>query len=44
VAVARVLEERLRAVKTYGSCSTCGEAEAHAFLAQLHRLLAEMGG
>ncbi len=26
--LARVLEERLTAVKTYGSCRTCGEAEA----------------
>lgn len=28
--LARGLEERLKAVRTYGSCRTCGEAEAHA--------------
>jgi hypothetical protein len=42
--LARVLDDRLRAVKTYGSCPTCGEAEAHAFLARLRKLLVDIGG
>lgn len=37
--LARVLDERLQAVATYGSCQTCHEAEAHAFLARLRRVL-----
>jgi hypothetical protein len=43
VATGRVLEKRLRAVKAYDSCRTCGEGEGHAFLAQLRRLLWEGG-
>ncbi len=43
--LARVLAERLQQVDTYGgSCPTCREAEARAFLAKLRRLLQKMGG
>ena len=42
--LARVLEERLEAVKAFGSCPTCHEAEAHAYLARLRSMLAEIGG
>jgi hypothetical protein len=31
------LAARLSELKTCGRCPTCGDAEAHAFLAQLHR-------
>jgi hypothetical protein len=32
----QLLDERLAAVKDYGgTCTTCGDAEAHAFLARL---------
>jgi hypothetical protein len=39
-----VLEERLAAVKAFGSCPTCHEAEAKTFLARLRGLLKETGG
>jgi hypothetical protein len=42
--LARVLAERLDAVKAFGVCPTCREAEAKAFLARLRRILAEMDG
>jgi hypothetical protein len=36
----QLLDERLAAVKDYrGTCPTCGDAEAHAFLARLRALL-----
>jgi hypothetical protein len=36
----QLLDERLAAVKDYGgTCTTCGDAEAHAFLARLQALL-----
>jgi hypothetical protein len=41
--LARVLEERLDAVGAFGSCSTCHEAEASAFLARLRRVLEDPG-
>lgn len=37
--LARVLDERLKTVAAFGSCPTCREAEAKAFLAQLRRVL-----
>jgi hypothetical protein len=42
--LARVLDERLAAVQAFGSCPTCHEAEAKAFLARLRGLLKETGG
>jgi hypothetical protein len=42
--LARVLEERLEAVKAFGSCPTCHEAEPMAFLARLRDLLTKTGG
>jgi hypothetical protein len=42
--LARVLAERLAAVEAFGSCLSCHEAEARAFLARLRRLLAEIDG
>jgi hypothetical protein len=41
--LARVLAERLDAVAAFGSCSTCHEAEARAFLARLRRVLDDPG-
>lgn len=41
--LARVLAERLEAVASFGSCGTCREAEARAFLARLRGILADAG-
>jgi hypothetical protein len=38
--LARVLDERLAAVAAFGGCSTCHDAEARAFLAQLRQIIA----
>lgn len=41
--LARLLEERLRVVETYGGrCPSCREAEAHAFLAKLRALAGDV--
>ena len=43
--LARVLAERLQQVETYGgTCKSCRDGEARAFLAKLRSMLAEMGG
>jgi hypothetical protein len=41
--LARALAERLDAVGAFGSCPTCREAEARAFLARLRRVLEDPG-
>lgn len=41
--LARMLDERLKAVETYGGrCPACREAEAHAFLAKLRVLAGDV--
>jgi hypothetical protein len=41
----RLLAERLQQVETYsGTCKSCRDAEARAFLAKLRSILAEMDG
>jgi hypothetical protein len=43
--LARVLAERLQHVETYGgTCKSCRDGEAKAFLAKLRGILAEMDG
>jgi hypothetical protein len=43
--LARNLAERLQQVETYGgTCKSCRDGEARAFLAKLRSILAEMDG